>query len=242
MDAIKIFVAILPIFILTLYVYVHDKEKEPTSLLYISFIVGVLICIPCIYVENVIARYTNFLQANIAGAFLHVLLSIALVEEGYKYLASFIISYDNKNNNYTFDSIVYCAFVALGFAFFENLLYLKTLSLNSIVLRAFTAVPVHLSCGIMMGYFLSKAKQDIKREKINFLKALMAPVMVHSIYNYYLVYITSEFRIHLASSLVKPVTYTLLILILVVLFLFSHYLLVASAMSDKKIKKKKTDN
>jgi len=242
MDAIKIFVAILPIFILTLYVYVHDKEKEPTSLLYISFIVGVLICIPCIYVENVIARYTNFLQANIAGAFLHVLLSIALVEEGYKYLASFIISYDNKNNNYTFDSIVYCAFVALGFAFFENLLYLKTLSLNSIVLRAFTAVPVHLSCGIMMGYFLSKAKQDIKREKINFLKALMAPVMVHAMYNYYLVYITSEFRIHLASSLVKPVTYTLLILILVVLFLFSHYLLVASAMSDKKIKKKKTDN
>lgn len=242
MDAFKIFVAILPIFILALYVYVHDKEKEPTSLLLVSFIVGVLICIPCIYVENVIARYTNSLQANIAGSFLHVLLSIALVEEGYKFLASFIISYDNKNNDYTFDSIVYCAFIALGFAFFENLLYLRTLSLNSIVLRAFTAVPVHLSCGIMMGYFLSRAKQDKNREKINFLKALMAPVMVHTIYNYYLAYITDIFRIHLASSLVKPVTYTILILILVVLFLFSHILLVDSALHDRKRKKNKTDN
>ena len=242
MDAIKIFVAILPIFILVLYVYVHDKEKEPTSLLFISFIVGVLICIPCIYVENVIARYTNFLQANIVGSFLYVLLTIALVEEGYKFLASFIISYDNKNNDYTFDSIVYCAFVALGFAFFENILYLKTISLNSIVLRAFTAVPVHLSCGIMMGYFLSKAKQDIKREKINFFKALMAPAITHAIYNYYLVYITNEFRIHLSTSFVKPVTYTLLILILVALFLFSHLLLVDSAIHDKKLKKKKTDN
>ena len=43
MDVLKFFVAILPLFVLGLYIYVHDKEKEPTSLLIASFIVGALI-------------------------------------------------------------------------------------------------------------------------------------------------------------------------------------------------------
>ena len=43
-----------------LYVYVHDKEKEPTSLLISAFVFGILIAIPCIYVEGALSRTLSY--------------------------------------------------------------------------------------------------------------------------------------------------------------------------------------
>jgi RsiW-degrading membrane proteinase PrsW (M82 family) len=162
MDGIKIFLAILPVFIFALYVYIHDNEKEPTNMLIKAFVFGMLIAIPCIYVESALSSAFYFLQKSYITSLLYVFLVIALVEEGYKFLATYILFYHDKNVNYTFDMIVYTTFLGLGFAFFENIIYLRSLPIASVILRGFTAVPVHLSCGIIMGYYSSLMKTDKK--------------------------------------------------------------------------------
>jgi len=239
MEGIKFFLAILPVFVFALYVYIHDKEKEPTDLLISSFIFGILIAIPCIYVEGALTSAFSFLQKSYITSFIYVFLTIALVEEGYKFLASYIVYYPNKNVNYTFDMIVYTTFLGLGFAFFENIIYLRSLPIESVILRGFTAVPVHLSCGIIMGYYSSLMKTDKKNFKTNLLKALLIPISIHAFYNYYLVYISSLIRKLFTHNQSIMIIYSLLILLLGCLFLTVHYILSKCSLEDKKIKVRK---
>lgn len=236
MEGIKFFLAILPIFVFALYVYVHDKEKEPTSLLISAFVFGILIAIPCIYVEGALSNALSFLQKTYISSFIYVIICIALVEEGYKFLASYIVFYPNKNVNYTFDMIVYTTFLGLGFSFFENLVYLKSIPLSSIILRAFTAVPVHLACGIVMGYYLSLMKSKSKGHNKNLTKGIVYPILIHGFYNYYLIYIASFIKKMFDNRTSIVVTYSLLILMLASLFLTVHYVLYKSSIEDKKIK------
>jgi len=239
MDGIKIFLAILPVFIFALYVYIHDNEKEPTNMLIKAFVFGMLIAIPCIYVESALSSAFYFLQKSYITSLLYVFLVIALVEEGYKFLATYILFYHDKNVNYTFDMIVYTTFLGLGFAFFENIIYLRSLPIASVILRGFTAVPVHLSCGIIMGYYSSLMKTDKKNFKTNLLKALLIPISIHAFYNYYLVYISSLIRKLFTHNQAIMIIYSLLILLLGCLFLTVHYILSKCSLEDKKIKVKK---
>lgn len=239
MEGIKIILAILPVFVFALYVYIHDTEKEPTHMLIKAFVFGMLIAIPCMYVESALSSSLYFLQKSYITSFLYVLIVIALVEEGYKFLATYILFYHDKNVNYTFDMIVYTTFLGLGFAFFENIIYLKTLPLSSVILRGFTAVPVHLSCGIIMGYYASLMKTDKKKFKKNLLKALLIPILIHGFYNYYLVYISTLIRKLFTYNQSIMITYSLLILLLGCLFLSVHYVLSKCSLEDKKIKVKK---
>ena len=239
MDGIKIFLAILPVFIFALYVYIHDNEKEPTNMLIKAFVFGMLIAIPCIYVESALSSAFYFLQKSYITSLLYVFLVIALVEEGYKFLATYILFYHDKNVNYTFDMIVYTTFLGLGFAFFENIIYLRSLPIASVILRGFTAVPVHLSCGIIMGYYSSLMKTDKKNFKTNLLKSLLIPISIHAFYNYYLVYISSLIRKLFTHNQSVMIIYSLLILLLGCLFLTVHYILSKCSLEDKKIKVKK---
>ena len=236
MEGIKFFLAILPVFVFALYVYVHDKEKEPTSLLISAFVFGILIAIPCIYVEGALSRTLSSLQSSYITSFLYVLICIALVEEGYKFLATYIVFYPNENVNYTFDMIVYTTFLGLGFSFFENLIYIKTISINSIILRAFTAVPVHLACGIVMGYYLSLMKTKPKDHYKNLAKGIIFPVLIHAFYNYYLIYLSTLIKKLFDIKTANIVIYSLLILMLACLFLTVHFVLYKSSIEDKKIK------
>lgn len=237
MDVLKFFVAILPLFVLGLYIYVHDKEKEPTSLLIASFIVGALICIPCIYVEQALSNSLSFLTSNIVGCFLYVLICIAIVEEGYKYLGTYILIYDNKNNDYTFDAIVYTTFLALGFSFFENMIYLTQVPLQSMILRGFTAVPVHVACGVIMGYYFSKTKSSKENNKTNFFKAFMYPALIHGFYNYYLIYIAERIKTLMSAKTSIAIIYSFLVLLLSILYLGVHYIIIESSDNDRKIYK-----
>ena len=239
MDGIKIFLAILPVFVFAVYVYVHDTEKEPTHMLIKAFLAGLLIAVPCMYVESALSSLFGFLQKTYITSFIYVLIVIALVEEGYKFLATYIFFYHDKNVNYTFDMIVYTTFLGLGFAFFENFIYLKALPLTSVILRGFTAVPVHLACGIIMGYYSSLMKTN-KKNKINYLiKAILIPILIHGFYNYYLVYISSLIRKLFVYNQAIMIIYSLLILLLGCLFLSVHYVLSKCSIEDKKIKVRK---
>jgi RsiW-degrading membrane proteinase PrsW (M82 family) len=68
------------------------------------------------------------------------------------------VLYNNKNFNEPFDGIVYAVIVSMGFATIENIIYVFQYGFATGILRLFTAVPAHAAFGILMGYFLGKAK------------------------------------------------------------------------------------
>ena len=55
---------------------------------------------------------------------LYSFVGVALVEEVCKWLMVYFAGYHNKQFNELYDIIVYAVFVSLGFAFYENLVYI----------------------------------------------------------------------------------------------------------------------
>jgi RsiW-degrading membrane proteinase PrsW (M82 family) len=48
--------------------------------------------------------------------------------------------------------------VSMGFAAFENILYVFQGGFKVALLRAFTAIPAHATFGVIMGYYMGKSK------------------------------------------------------------------------------------
>ncbi len=206
MNVLLIFISFLPIFLLGFYIYKKDTEKESKRLLAILFSSGLLSSalvvvfnsilfslFPDFYISYSYSKY-NYLQI-----FILVFLEIALVEETLKWAMVRVIGYKNKRFDQLYDIIVYAVFVALGFAFFENVFYVMYGGLQTGILRAVLAVPGHAAFGVFMGYFLGKARVDEKNENYqsynkNMVLSLIIPISLHAIYNYCLL-IGSEFLI-----------------------------------------------
>lgn len=183
---------ILPICILGLSIYDMDKEKESLKLLVKLMLSGILSCllvlIISLFLINIFPIFNlNVESMNTGQMLLYAFICVALVEEGCKLLFLYITAYNHKENNYTFDMIVYSVFVSLGFAFFENVLYLSSGELMIGISRAFTAIPAHASYGVFMGIFLSKAKcydvKDLNKAKMYKLLSLIVPVLIHGLYD-----------------------------------------------------------
>ena len=193
MEIILLFmVMILPICILALYIYELDNEKESLKLLGKLLFSGVLSCflvlIISIILMNIIPIFTmDPTTMNFKDILIYSFICVSLIEEGCKLFFLYISSYNHKEFDYTFDMIVYSVFVSLGFAFFENILYISSGGLLTGISRAFTAVPAHASYGVFMGIFLSKAKcyevkNPMKSKKYKIL-SLLVPLIIHGIYD-----------------------------------------------------------
>jgi len=75
--------------------------------------------------------------------------------------------------------------VSMGFAFVENIFYVLEGGITVALLRAFTAVPAHATFGIIMGYFIGKAKFDNKPFKWNLI-GLSVAILFHGAYDFFL--------------------------------------------------------
>jgi RsiW-degrading membrane proteinase PrsW (M82 family) len=73
----------------------------------------------------------------------------------------------------------------MGFAMVENLIYVFQGGLEVALIRAFTAVPAHATFGILMGYFMGKAKFNGKRIADNLIGLALA-VLFHGTYDFFL--------------------------------------------------------
>jgi len=213
--------ALLPAIVLCVYVFKKDKaEKEPIGLLIGLLISGVLICYPVVKVGGAMSDFTmnfflNFATIENGQAVLDSItyriytafdnfICVALVEEGFKWLALVLITRNNKNFNSLFDGIIYAVFVSLGFAGFENILYVFDGGLSTALARAFTSVPGHMFNAVIMGYYYSfwhifdKAREsesgfaklgliDVKNPfsgKKYMALSLIIPVLTHGFYDY----------------------------------------------------------
>src|SRR5690606_34909890 len=91
----------------------------------------------------------------------------------------------HKEFDEPFDGIVYAVMVSLGFAATENIAYVVQGGYEVALLRAFTAVPAHATFGIMMGYYMGKAKFSLRRQQLNLLGLFLA-TLFHGAYDFFL--------------------------------------------------------
>lgn len=186
--------AILPIILLGCYVYKKDKNREPVRILIKLFCGGLLAAILTVIVTYVIQKYFPYFNGDYenfssVGIFIYSFFIVALVEEVCKWIMLYLFSYHDKDFDELYDMIVYAVFVALGFAWIENLLYVYDGGVTTAIMRIFLAVPSHVSMGIFMGYFLSMAKlADINNKtsmkKKYIILSIVVPFIVHGIYDY----------------------------------------------------------
>lgn len=183
-----ILLAVAPIFIIIVYIYLKDKyEKEPTRLLLSSFLFGAVVSI----IITTILYYTIdlFLPLNdnfsVIQQFIKAFIFVALVEEFSKYIIVRYYAQTKPEFNEPFDGIVYAVMVSMGFAATENILYVLEGGLSTAIIRSFTAVPAHATFGILMGYFMGKAKFSNNKRLLNITGLLLA-TLFHGAYDFFL--------------------------------------------------------
>ena len=167
-----------------LYIYLKDKhEREPIGFLMRSFFFGVLSVFVTLILSKGISLFVVIDEQNVGQRAIHAFLIVALVEEFSKFIFIRGILYNNRNFNEPFDGIVYSVMVSMGFATFENILYVLEGGVGTALMRMFTAVPAHATFAILMGYYLGKAKFEHKKAHYAFY-ALGVATLFHGAYDY----------------------------------------------------------
>ena len=215
-------ISALPVVLICWYIYSKDKNKEPIQLLFSLFVKGISSCFLVLVVSELMEMMIPFLEKDVIDmttfeVFFYSFIGVALVEEACKWYFVNKIGYNSKCFDEKYDIIVYAVFVSLGFAFFENMLYVFTNNSISIgISRALLAVPGHACDSVFMGYYLTIAKQahlmgNKEQEKLNKLMSIIIPTILHGIYDFCLfinkdefMYVFYIFIIYLyASSIAK---------------------------------------
>ena len=194
MDLLSIFIATLPVILIGLYVYKKDRIKESKKLLLKLFLYGIFSCFPAALLGFILGIFFPEVDdMNFLELFLYCFIVISLIEELCKWFFTYKLTYNHIEFDSLYDMIVYAVFISLGFAFFENILYVKEYGIMTGILRGFLSVPGHACDGVLMGIYLGLSKlEEIKGNSkksiiYNFISILI-PMLIHGIYDFCLFY------------------------------------------------------
>lgn len=178
--------AVAPASALLAYFSMHQAWRHLRELIWISFGFGFSVAIP---IAGIAALYSPVV-AHIEGVRLHALavafLEASIPEELGKLLVVTTIVLRHEDLRRPVDAIMLTVLVGLGFATIENLYYVFGSEnwTETAMLRALTAVPMHATVGIVMGYFAARWLLA-RRAAPAFLAAMFVfPVLLHGFYDY----------------------------------------------------------
>ncbi len=162
--------------------YTDRKRKEPAKNIIICLLSGFLSISLAAYLEELVMPYfSNNVFLTYTWAF---------IEEISKMLIFFLFIFDNRHYDDIYDGLVYMCLISLSFAGLENIMYAFSESTiqNSIslaLMRDFTTIPLHVVCGIVIGYFISLGNfsKDKTKKFLNFLYAILLSSFIHGTFN-----------------------------------------------------------
>ena len=187
---------VLPAVAIAVYFITSDRFIEPTGTILFSLFLGLVICFPA-GVLNTVLIWNQEDPHSLAYL-------AAITEEPLKFLMIFLFLRSRTEFDEPMDALVYGTVVSLGFAILENFAYVygadsETSSYAIATLRAFTAIPMHAACGVVMGYYFGRYMFSGSRRHL-FL-SLAVPIFFHASYNF-LASIDSPFFLLLLIALV----------------------------------------
>ncbi|MFA5838605.1 MAG: PrsW family glutamic-type intramembrane protease [Candidatus Paceibacterota bacterium] len=205
-------VGILPaLFWLWFWLREDKKRPEPHGLITMTFLGGFIAVLLALFIENVIdtslyisniitslgfvvEKIIKFFKENYFLDYILFRSSVIIVlwsavEEIIKYLASYITALRRREMDEPVDAMIYLMTTALGFAAFENVLFLisENSILSSIIsgnMRFIGATVLHTLTSGIVGLFigLSFYKNPLKK-KLYLFVGLILSIALHSVFN-----------------------------------------------------------
>lgn len=216
------FYAFFPVIVLFTYMCYSDRRQpEPVNELLLALLAGVASTLVSGFISGpfgALGLYTND-PTNLMESFCVSFFGAGVPEEIAKFVCLYLIVRRNRHFDERFDGIVYAACVGLGFAGFENLLYVAQAgedALHTAEMRALLSVPGHFDFGVFMGYWFAKWWWEKKGKVRNLCLALLVPIAAHTLYDTLCFYANSISDNEAAVSALEIALYVLCI----VLFLF----------------------
>jgi len=181
--------AIAPALVLMWYVYHKDTQPEPTRLVAKGFLYGGIAVFASTLISTPLLMMGFFPQnpTTLSECIKISFFGAAIPEECAKLLMLWLLLRACPEFDERYDGIVYASAVGLGFASFENLMYLLQAGMDWVSVsigRGLFAVPGHFAFAVVMGYYYSlnhfygeAAPQGTK------LKMILFPVLLHGTYD-----------------------------------------------------------
>lgn len=178
---ILLIVAIIPSIYIGYHLLKADKKDRNNTAVYQLFFISGALALPIYYIEVFLVE--SILQTN---PFTKAFLVASLIEEGVKFIVLFIIAsiIQEKvdNGDYIlkkldiYHYVLLAVAISLGIATIENILYVINGGIYTGVMRALFAVPMHASCGYLMGYLYSDKEPGFG--------VFLLPFGIHGFYNF----------------------------------------------------------
>jgi RsiW-degrading membrane proteinase PrsW (M82 family) len=176
--------AIAPSALLVWYFHARDLYPEPPRVLWITFALGVLSVLPVLMVGVPIHQLIAGIEVPVIRGFLEAFFVAAVPEEFFKLAVLLLYSMRRVEFDEPMDGIVYGVVASLGFATFENVLYVFDGGLDVAVSRAFSAVPFHAFAGAILGYYVGQAKFCPEKKWMLIVKGYGAVMLLHGLYDF----------------------------------------------------------
>jgi len=186
-----------PSIIWLLFFLRKDVHPEPKKMILNVFFWGILITVPVLLIEMLVA--SNLKKLNLPSALTSLLywfIGVAFVEEFFKYLVVRSKVLNNPEFDEPVDAMLYMIIAALGFAAIENIFYLipngpplpffkiisQTITTSSI--RFLGAVFLHALCSGVVGYFLALSFFKPKKHNRLIILGLAIATLLHGLFNF----------------------------------------------------------
>jgi RsiW-degrading membrane proteinase PrsW (M82 family) len=191
-------VAAAPSLALLTYFYLRDRyDREPLSALALAYLLGAFSMLAAQSAASMIADLVSEQWLHLGGEPARLFEAFVLsgvVEEGTKAAMLLAAVYHWREFDEPIDGLVYGVTIALGFATFENYLYLTSHGVDIAWKRALFAVPAHALFGGSMGIyagrikFATKGPRNGRRLWREGILCISLPVLFHGLYNFALLH------------------------------------------------------
>ena len=179
--------AVVPVLLLLIFIYRKDKyQPEPLGKLLLTFFVGCLSVIPAAIQEGMLMAFSPSAESlPVLSGIYNGYVMAGFSEELWKLILLMLVIWKSPHFDEYFDGIVYAAFLSLGFACVENVMYVLGGEdpMATALMRGLLAVPAHFLFAVIMGYHLSLAKFDEPRRSSHLWRALLYPALMHGTYD-----------------------------------------------------------
>ena len=173
------------------YHYYRDRSRpEPVGYTFLAFACGIAAgwlgqrLYQGLAIVGVWFDPYQLADSHTLGLLLYSVLGIALLEEFAKLLPFVLVIRWLPAFDEPVDGIIYAAFIALGFASYENFFYLDFLTTSEQLARGLSGSLIHVMFASLWGYPIGRAILAQRSIGSAVAKGLGAAVFVHGIYNF----------------------------------------------------------
>ena len=178
--------AIAPALALLTFFYLKDRlEPEPLGMVLRTFLYGALLVFPIMFIQ-----YALKAEGVSTHPLVYSFFTIGFMEEFFKWFIFLYTAFQHTEMDSVYDGIIYGVSISLGFATVENVLYLFAHGVDYAFTRALFPVSSHALFGVLMGYYLGRAKFGSRHPRLRVFGAMLVPFLLHGLYDYILLAVT----------------------------------------------------